>query len=160
MPNLFRDTNAGRDHILSTDSVTGLITQNPESTATSLNWNSGTAGTQVFGTPILCRVKASASATPTYIFNANCPFPVLVTLAWHVMTAAGAASDTVKITDGTNDITNTADVSAASDKALTFFTSIDDAYHAINTGGTLRVVTASDAAVDVYVLLVRVPNVA
>lgn len=75
--------------------------------------------------------------------------------AWGIMTGAGAAADTVKLTDGTNDITNTVDVSALADKAYFDF-NIDDAYYKLQKDDTLKVVTASDALCEVYVMVVRV----
>jgi len=77
-----------------------------------------------------------------------------VVAVWGVMTGAGAASDTVKVTDGTNDITTAQDVSAKGDKALFMFADIDDARRDITAGISLHAINASSALVDVYVLCV------
>lgn len=110
------------------------------------------------GSPVLLYAKQTVAGTTTYtLFNhANQNFNFRVVNAWVVMTGAGGAGDTVKLTDGTNDITNTMSVAAAADKDVLSFSTLDDAYHTIGKGDKLQVVTASDALCLVYVEVVRV----
>jgi hypothetical protein len=74
---------------------------------------------------------------------------------------AGEASDTLQVLNGSNAITDAMDWSGA-DKAIVRAGEIDDAYHEIAKGGTLRITTVdSDAGDDVgagvvYVLAVKV----
>ena len=75
-------------------------------------------------------------------------------LAWGVMNGAGASGDKIKLTDGTNDITDDVDVSAKSDTDLFLFGKIDDAYRDLGPGATLQAVNTSAALVDVFVLLI------
>jgi hypothetical protein len=72
--------------------------------------------------------------------------------AWLIMTAAGGASDTVVLSNGSTAITDTADVSLLADKDLMDFTSFNDASYAVAAGGSLKVTTASDALCQVYAL--------
>jgi hypothetical protein len=81
--------------------------------------------------------------------------------AWAVHTGgAGEASDTLQVFNGSNAITDAMDWSGA-DKAVVRAGEIDDAYHTIAEGGTLRVTTTDfDVGGDVgagvvYVLGVR-----
>lgn len=80
---------------------------------------------------------------------------------WAIHTAgAGEASDTIQVFNGANAITDAMAWSGA-DKALVRAASIDDAYHVIAAGGTLRVTTTdNDTGGDVgagivYVLGLR-----
>ena len=74
---------------------------------------------------------------------------------------AGEASDTIQVLNGSNAITDAMSWAGA-DKAVIRAASIDDAYHKIAAGGTLRVTTTdNDSGGDVgagvvYVLGVRV----
>lgn len=80
--------------------------------------------------------------------------------AWAVHTAAGEASDTITVGNGANAITDAMSWAGA-DKVVVRAGQIDDAYHAIAAGGSLRVTTVdADAGSDVgagivYVLGVR-----
>lgn len=72
--------------------------------------------------------------------------------------AAGGASDTITVKNGTNAITNAIDTNKA-DTTITRAGTIDDAQHEIAAGGTLRVTKANgtnDPNCDVYVLAMRV----
>jgi len=71
------------------------------------------------------------------------------------MTADGATGDTVKLDDGSNDISPAIDLSAKSDKDSFSQDSIDDAYNDIASAGTLRVVSASDAKCKVFIWAVN-----
>lgn len=82
--------------------------------------------------------------------------------AWAVHTGgAGETSDTVQVLNGSNPITDAMSWAGA-DKAIVRAASIDDAYHEIAAGGTLRVTTTDDdtggdvGAGVVYVLGVRI----
>lgn len=68
---------------------------------------------------------------------------IRVIKAWLVMKGAGTAGSTVTVKNGATAITEVLDVSAALDKAVVDFTSIDDAQMDIAAAGTLRVSHAS-----------------
>ena len=112
----------------------------------------GTLSTVNIGIPFVIEVPCVA-ATDTYkVYDADCPDKLRVIDAWGVMTGAGAGGDTVKITDGTNDITDTVDLSAVGDTDRFAIGEIDDAYHDILPGGSMSVVTASAATVTLYIM--------
>lgn len=96
-------------------------------------------------------VKKVVTATgTTYIFNANAPTAFNVIDMFIICTDNVAG--TVKLTDGTNDITN-AITHGTTDKAVVRVSTIDDAYYAIAAGGTLAVVSATGGNSIVYVLI-------
>ena len=99
---------------------------------------------------------ATSSAASSYDLIAKADFKFRVIDSWLVMTGAGASSDTVKLTDGTNDITDAVDLSSAGDTDRLAVGEIDDAYYTIDAGGTLKAVTASAATCIIYALCVRV----
>ena len=68
---------------------------------------------------------------------------IRVIKAWLVMKGAGTAGSTVTVKNGATAITEVLDVSAAIDKAVVDFTSIDDAQMDISASGTLRISRAS-----------------
>jgi len=77
---------------------------------------------------------------------------------WLILRGAGVASTTLQVKNGANAITD-AMAASGSDQALVRAATIDDAYHEIAAGGTLRVTSASGAtqpAATVYVLGFRV----
>ena len=98
--------------------------------------------------------KASVNGSVADAVILECLSDVEVVLAWGVMTGAGATSDTVKITDGTHDLTDTVDVSSKVDKAIFLFGTLDDAYRGVAAGTSLHAVNASGALVDVYLLAI------
>lgn len=98
-------------------------------------------------------VLASEGSTAATVSIENLP-ACRVLDCWAVMVGAGDTSDTFKITDGTNDISDTVDVSSAGDTDVVRVGEIDDAYRDITEGGTIAVARASAAACDVYVLVV------
>lgn len=78
--------------------------------------------------------------------------------AWLVLTGAGVTSATLQIKNGSNAITDEM-AASGSDQALVRCATINDAYHEIAAGGTLRVTGANGAtmpAAVVYVLGYRV----
>src|SRR5690606_12738667 len=78
--------------------------------------------------------------------------------AWVVLTGAGVASSVCTVKNGTDAITNGMDTSG-SDKAIVRATTIDDDYHEIAAGGTLRITGSGGAtqpALTAYVLGLRV----
>ena len=77
--------------------------------------------------------------------------------AWLVLRGAGVATTTLQVKNSANAITD-AMAASGSDKALIRAATIDDAYHEIAAGGTLRVTSATGATqpdATVYVLGVR-----
>ncbi len=95
----------------------------------------------------------AAAGTAKKIYDANCPQKLQVIDMWIICKDANAG--TVKLTDGTNDITN-ALTHGTSDKAIVRVGTIDDAYWQIAVGGTLQAVPATGGAAEVYVLLMPV----
>ena len=86
------------------------------------------------------------------IFDADNPakFRIMDVLVTTIVTAG---SGTVKLTDGTTDITNA--IVAATTKAVTRAGTIDIAKNEIDAGGTLKVVVANSADARVFILCVR-----
>lgn len=109
-----------------------------------------------FGAPVFVLEQATVAATATYkVFDKNAPSRFRIINVWGIMTGEGGVSDTVKITDGTNNITNDANVSALADTDVFDFAKIDDLYYQINKGGSLYVVTASGALCNVYIMCMK-----
>lgn len=79
--------------------------------------------------------------------------------AWLVLTGAGVESATLQLKNGTTNAITDAMAASGSDQALVRCATINDAYHEIAAGGTLRVTGASGATMPgaiVYVLGYRV----
>lgn len=106
----------------------------------------------VGGLPILYRVTASAL---TGDVDVTLTYKSRVIDVWCVATAAGGASDTIIVKNGTTAITNAIDMNV-SDKVVVRAGTIDDAQHEIAAAGTLRVSGASAVTCEVYVLAIRV----
>ena len=104
------------------------------------------------GIPFVIEVQTEASKTTYRVWDKSCPKACRILDVWGIMTGAGAALDTIKVTDGTSDITNTVDLSAQSDTARFGVGTVDDGYADIAEGGSLQVVTASDALVRLYIM--------
>jgi len=107
---------------------------------------------------LLCKVSCecvAGTATYTLFSDSPLPFPIRIVDVTGIMTGAGGASDTVKVTDGTNDITSTEDLSALADTDTWDISQIDDAYCDLERGDTLQVVTTSDATTRVNVWFTR-----
>ena len=112
-------------------------------------------GTPEIGTLIVIIKDVSAAAGSVTILDANAPYAFKILDMVVQVLAAGNASGTVKLTDGTNDITD-AVAMANVDNVITRAGTIDDAYATIAAGGSL--VATKNAAGDlgqVTVLAVR-----
>ena len=103
--------------------------------------------------PFILQAAIAAGATVA-IHNADAPFKYRVIDAWSIATSADGG--TWKITDGTNDITDTVTV-AASDKDIDRVGTVDDAYNEIAASGSLSVV-GDGATLDaiVYINCIRI----
>lgn len=100
-------------------------------------------------------LKASLTAGSTVaIYSSDAPFKYRVLDAWSV--ARSADGGTWKITDGTDDITDTVSVTGT-DKTIDRAGTIDDSKYEISAGGSLSVVgDGANADVEVYVMAMRV----
>ena len=100
--------------------------------------------------PVRIVYPVTADATSGLsIFNANCPAGFYITGVSVICTTANA-SGTLKLTDGTNDITDT--IACATDKAVDYAATIDDAYYDVLKNGTLQVV--SNGAADRGIVII------
>jgi len=109
------------------------------------------------GAPVFV-LGATVDGASTNVLVDYATFPFRVMDCWVIMAAAGTASDTVKLTDGTSDITDAADLSGAGDTDRVRVGELDDANYSISKGGALKIVTAGGPATDhmhVYVLCAR-----
>ncbi|MBW8017096.1 MAG: hypothetical protein FVQ82_13000 [Planctomycetes bacterium] len=103
--------------------------------------------------PFILKASIADGATVA-IHNADAPFKYQVIDAWSIATSADGG--TWKITDGTNDITDTVTV-AASDNDIDRASQIDNAYHEIAASGSLSVVgDGSTLDGEVYIKCIRV----
>lgn len=110
--------------------------------------------------PFLLEVKTVADATVFYpkgfAAGSGSHQSFRIAAAFGVMTGAGDVGDTVKLvrvaSGSAVDITDTLSVAALGDKATFVFTSFDDGQNLILEGDLLRVVTASDALCNVYIM--------
>jgi hypothetical protein len=106
----------------------------------------------VGGVTLLYRIAASALTGDVDVVVAE---KIRVIDVWCVATAAGGASDTIIVKNGSTAITNAIDMNV-SDKVVVRAGTIDDAQHEIAAAGTLKVSGASAVTCEVYVLAVRV----
>lgn len=106
----------------------------------------------VGGVTLLYRITASALTGDVDVTVAE---KIRVLDVWCVATAAGGASDTIIVKNGTTAITDAMDLNV-SDKVIARAGTIDDAAHEIDADGTLRVSGASAVTCEVYVLAIRV----
>lgn len=103
------------------------------------------------GVPFVVSMTTVA-ATSSYDVWTPLPRGLKILDCWcYASGGAGGGSDTVKLTDGTNDITAAIDVNVA-DNTRAPVVSIDDAYASIAKGGTLNVTTASAAVARVHIM--------
>ena len=121
------------------------------------------ASADPFGCPVFCLYYNSTSTsgtTATEVIVENAPFKFRVLRAWFTCAEAPTATDdSAKLTDGTNDITDTADYSSLSDADSMEWTKYDDAYASIAKDGDLKLVkteSANVSKIDVFVLCARV----
>ena len=105
----------------------------------------GQRQTNVEGMEVLFKFTGTADETLTM------PIAAEVIDCHVVMTGAGAASDTITITDGSNTIIAAIDCSSASDADVLRAASVDDAYSSLSVGDTLVCDRASACNADVYV---------
>lgn len=88
------------------------------------------------------------------IHNSDAPFKYRVIDAWSA--AKSGDGGTWKVTDGTNDITDTVTVTGT-DKTIDRAGTIDDAYSGIAANGSLSVVgDGANADAEVYIMCIRV----
>ncbi len=105
------------------------------------------------GLPVIFAASLTSGNTVA-IHNNSAPFKYRIIDAWSIATSGDGGS--WKLTDGTNDITDTVTVTAT-DKTMNRVGQIDDAYHEIADSGTLQVVgDGSNADVIVYATAIRV----
>ncbi len=105
------------------------------------------------GVSVIFTATLTAGSTVA-IHTANAPYKYRVIDAWSV--AKSADGGTWKITDGTDDITDTVTVTST-DKTIDKAGTIDDAKYEIAASGSLSVVgDGANADVEVYVMAVRV----
>ena len=97
---------------------------------------------------IVYPVTADASSGLA-IFDGDCPSGFYITGVSVIATATNA-SGTLKLTDGTNDITDT--IACATDKAVDYAATIDDAYYDVLKNGTLKVVANGAADRGIVVI--------
>ncbi len=96
-------------------------------------------------------VSVLGQTTTQTIFNANSP-RLKILDAWYINHAsADGSADKIKLTDGTNDITDDL-VLTTGDKIISRPTTIDDAYNTLEEGDTLKAVFTSAAPADVFIL--------
>jgi hypothetical protein len=113
-------------------------------------------GTELGAPVFLLPIKSFGASDSSLNLVQDAAFKFKIITAWVVMNGAGDSFDTVKLTDGTDDITDTLDVSSAGDTDLVSFGELDDAYATIEKGGDVVAETASGALVDVYALCVKI----
>ena len=104
------------------------------------------------GIPILFRITASALTGDVDVVMTH---KVRVLDVWCVQTAAGGASDTITVKNGSTAITEAIDCNK-SDQVISRAGTINDAQHEIAAAGTLKVTGASAVTCEVYVLAIRV----
>lgn len=94
------------------------------------------------------------SGVDVTIHNADAPFKYRIVDAWSVATSADGG--TWKLTDGTNDISDSVTVTGT-DKTIDRIGTLDDAYHEIAASGTLTVdADGANADCEVYIMCMRV----
>lgn len=94
------------------------------------------------GVPVVVTYDVTTGAASIKIFNANAPYKFEV-LDVIVQPRGASTNGTIKITNGTNDITDA--MVCAVDKTMVRATTIDNAYSTIAASGTLEIVCAGDS---------------
>ena len=108
--------------------------------------------------PFEVDVQTNATDSTYQVFPGGCPYSggVRVKSMTGIITGAGAASDTLLLEDGAgNNLTETVDVSALSDKDMWEAVTMDDLYTDIDYGENLRITTASAALARVTIKMHR-----
>ena len=98
-------------------------------------------------------IMADTGGVAVTIFNADAPLAFEVIDFWAIGEGS-AASDTVTLTDGTNDITDAMDMST--DKGVVRCATIDDTYSAIAAGGSLALAIASACPAKCFIMCQKV----
>ena len=109
------------------------------------------------GVPFVIVKDVSAAAADITIIDADAPYPIKVLDMAVQVLAGGNASGSVKLTDGTNDIT-AAVAMVSVDNVITRAGTIDDAYATIAAGGSL--VATKNAAGDLGQVTITVVRTA
>jgi len=104
------------------------------------------------GIPVIHRINAVALTGDVDVVLVN---KTRVIEVWAVHTAVAGVGDTITVKNGANAITNALDFNVA-DQTVVRATTIDDAFHEIAAGGTLRITGASAVDAIVYVMGLRV----
>jgi hypothetical protein len=73
-----------------------------------------------------------------------------------VLKGAGTTSDTYQVFNGSNAISDAVSIASAGDKDVVRIGEIDDAYHEIDAGGTLKVTATDGGGTDVPAMIVYV----
>jgi len=94
--------------------------------------------------------EVTVGATSIKIYDANAPFKFEI-LDVTIQCRGASASGTMKLTDGTNDITD--EITCETDNAITEAGSVDDAYSTIARNGTLEIVCGGTTVANTKGLL-------
>ena len=138
--------------------ATQILTNKTIDCASNTVSNVGSAECETYdaaggGLTFLLKATIAAGADVT-IHDANAPFKYRILDAWSV--AASADGGSWKLTDGSNDISDTVTVTGT-DKTIDRIGTIDDAYHEIVADGTLTVdADGVNADCEVYIMCMRV----
>ena len=139
-------TTSGGDITNVTDARDHHVYFNPASVIGNYNNTHG-------GTTFILKATITAGADVD-IYNNDAPCKLRVLDAWSVAQSADGGS--WKLTDGTNDVTDTVTVTGT-DKTIDRISTLDDEYHEIVASGSLVVdADGSNADCEVYVLCMRV----
>jgi len=106
-----------------------------------------------YGVPIVLTVPVANTATVS-VFSANAPFKFRVVDVW-VQETVATNDGTWQLDDGTNNITSATNFQTM-DNAYGRVGWIDDAYHTISAGGTLRVQTDGSDSANIMIMIMRV----
>ncbi len=93
-------------------------------------------------TPVVISYDVTTGSSEEKVFDATVPFKIQI-LEVIVEPRGASTNGTMKITDGTNDITDAMVV--AVDKTMVRAATVDNAYSTIAAGGSLSIVCAGDA---------------
>lgn len=105
----------------------------------------------LIGVPFTIVVPTDTTNSTYTIYSSNAPKRFRVYGVSGVMTAAGAALDTVVVNNASSAITNTIDVSALQDTDTFVAAKVNDANWQVSKGGSLNVVTVSSALCTLYI---------